>query len=404
MPEIQEVIDNIGRTHKELTDRIDKMEKEGGGALAAEAIAKVNAAITEFDKVKAHIEKTNKLEATIEDLKDEIARRQTPGGGNPKVDAHHNAFEIYMRHGKDSDQFSQVKAELTTKSDPDGGFRVPETYEKSIERVALATSSFASLVSTSTISGQTYKRDFTVSGAGYAWGSEGGTVSETDTPTLAQVKIDVEKLTAYPFITEEMIADADFNIEAWLAEEVGYAFDEGKNTASITGNGVEKPKGILSYTNVLNASWVWGKIGYTASGHATLINDHDRLITFQNSLKTKYQGNAKWLMNLNTQEALRVLKLGDGSHIWKPGMTEGAPNTLFGKPVVLDDYMPDIGANTYPIAYADFKRAYRIVNRSGIAVLRNPFAVMGKVGYYTRQRIGGGVENYEAIKLLKVAA
>lgn len=403
MPEIKEVLDGIGRNHTELVGRLEKLEKDGGGALAKEAITKVNAAITELEKVKMAEEKLVKVENALKDIEEAIARREF-SPGSPENSEHHKAFDSYVRHGFDGPKGMEVKAELNTKSDPDGGFRVPETYEKSIERVSLATSQLVGLVSDSVIAGNLYKRDFTVSGTGYAWGSEGGLVSETGTPTLAQVRIPIEKIQAYPFITEEMLTDADYNVEAWLAEEVSFALEDGKNAAFVAGNGVEKPKGILSYTNVANASWVWGKIGMTNSGHATLLNDLDRLVTFQNTLKTKYQGNAKWLMNLNTQEVVRLMKNGDGEYIWRPGLIEGAPNTLFGKPVVLDDYMPDIAANAYPIAYADFKRAYRIVRNGGVSVLRNPFAVVGKIGYYTRQRVGGGVENYEAIKLFKIAA
>jgi HK97 family phage major capsid protein len=106
----------------------------------------------------------------------------------------------------------------------------------------------------------------------------------------------------------------------------------------------------------------------------------------------------------STQETIRTMKLGTGEYIWRPGLSEGAPNTLFGKPVAIDDFMPVIASGAFPIAYGNFKRAYLILNRQGIRVLRNPYATMGKVGFYTTRRIGGGVVNYEAYKVLKIAA
>jgi HK97 family phage major capsid protein len=155
---------------------------------------------------------------------------------------------------------------------------------------------------------------------------------------------------------------------------------------------------------VANASWAYGKTGYITSGHATLINNVDRLISLQHSLKPVYRKNATWLMNDLTFETLRTLKDGDGKYIWRPGMELDAPDMLLGKPVEIDDNMPDIGGNAYPIAFGDFNRAYTIVDHtSGIRLLRDPFTVKGYVNFYVTKRLAGGISNYQAVKFLKVA-
>ena len=130
----------------------------------------------------------------------------------------------------------------------------------------------------------------------------------------------------------------------------------------------------------------------------------DALINLQHALKPVYRRNGIWLMNDTTLSVVRKLKDGDGNYIWRPGLTDGAPDMLLGKPVEVDDNMPDIGADAYPIAFADFKRAYTIVDhKAGIRLLRDPYTKKVYVKFYTTKRVAGGVSNHQAIKLLKIA-
>jgi HK97 family phage major capsid protein len=110
------------------------------------------------------------------------------------------------------------------------------------------------------------------------------------------------------------------------------------------------------------------------------------------------------MMNDATQEVVRKFKDTEGNYIWRPGLAEGQPPLLLGKPVATDDNFPDVGANAFPIAFGDYKRGYLIVDRFGIRVLRDPYTKKPYTLFYTTKRVGGGVQNYEAIKLLKVAA
>jgi HK97 family phage major capsid protein len=198
-----------------------------------------------------------------------------------------------------------------------------------------------------------------------------------------------------------------FDIESWLASEVAVEFAEEEGAAFITGNGVKKPRGILGYTPVANANYAWGSVGFVASGAAGAFvaapNGGDCLISLQHSLKSGYRNNGTFMMNDLTFEAVRKLKDSNGAYIWRPGIEAGSADTLLGKPVSVDDNMPDIAANSYSIAFGDFQRGYIITDRMGARVLRDPYTNKPFVHFYTTKRVGGGIQDFAAIKLLKFA-
>ena len=159
---------------------------------------------------------------------------------------------------------------------------------------------------------------------------------------------------------------------------------------------------------VADASYAWGKVGYTVSGVAAALNDSTHagdaaLADLVYAIKQGYRGNARFLMNRKTQAAVRKFtSLGtEKLPLWQPSLQLGQPATLMGYPITDDDNVDDIGANKFPIWFGDFKRAYLIVDRAGIRVLRDPYTNKPYVGFYTTKRVGGGIQNFEAIKALK---
>jgi HK97 family phage major capsid protein len=200
--------------------------------------------------------------------------------------------------------------------------------------------------------------------------------------------------------------DSFVNLEAWLADEVATEFAEEEGAAFINGNGVNKPRGILGYTAVANASYAWGSLGYIASGTTGLqtTDAPNQFIDTAYAIKQGYRANATWLMNRTTAGAVRKLKDGDGVLMWQPSSQLGQPATLLGFPVVDDDNMPAVADGAFPIAFGDFRRGYLVVDRAGITLLRDPYTNKPFVMFYLTKRVGGGVQNFEAIKLLKTAA
>jgi len=399
--ELKETIESIGRAFEQFKAendaRLKEIEKKGSAdPLLAEKVEKINADLTALGAMKKQLEA----------IETAVARGQYPGGGTAKdkeVIARAKAFTHLMRGNIDSVKDMEIQASASTLSDPDGGFTVPEEVDTAIDRVQGTLSAMRRLATVRAISTDTYKKLVNQGGATSGWVAEKGTRAETSTPTLKEIAINTKELYAMPAATQILLDDSRVDIGAWLAEEVGIEFNEEEGAAFISGNGVEKPKGIAAYSMVANASYAWGKVGYIAGGHASLLNNMDKLIDLQHALKTSYRNGAAWLMNDATCGVIRKFKDGDGNYIWRPGLMEDKPDTLLGKPVEYDDNVDDIGANKYPIFYANFKRAYLIIDRLGTRVLRDPYTSKPYVLFYTTKRVGGGIVMYEAIKALKIA-
>ena len=404
MKEIKALIEDLGKTFEQFKAENDARIK------AIETKGHADPLLTEkVDKINADIAQISALKKQLETLETAVAQGQFPGGGKNELDRvkaqHKDAFAKFFRKGAEGGlRDLEVQAGLSTLSDPDGGFLVPEDYEQAIDRVALTVSAMRRLATVRTIGTDTYKKLVNQGGASAGWVGEKGARAETNTPTLVEIAINAKEVYAMPAATQTLLDDSRVDIAGWLADEVSIEFSEQESDAFINGNGVEKPKGIAAYAMVANASYAWGKVGYITSGNATLINDLDKLIDLQHSLKPVYRNGAAWLMNDSTLATIRKMKDGDGNYIWVPGLKDGAPDTLLGKPVEIDDNVDDIAANKYPIFFANFKRAYLIIDRQGVRVLRDPYTTKPYVLFYTTKRVGGGIVMYEAIKALKVSA
>ncbi len=210
-----------------------------------------------------------------------------------------------------------------------------------------------------------------------------------------------------PAATSSLLDDAAVNVEQWITEEVEAAFAEQEAAAFITGNGLNKPMGFLSYSTVEDASWEWGKIGHIATGVDGALpasDPSDKLIELIYALKAGYRQNANFVMNRKTQSVLRKLKDADGNYLWQPPAAVGEKASLMGFGLVEAEHMPDIAADGTPIAFGDFERGYLVVDRIGVRVLRDPYSAKPYVLFYTTKRVGGGVQDFDAIKLLKFAA
>ena len=210
-----------------------------------------------------------------------------------------------------------------------------------------------------------------------------------------------------PAATASLLEDSAVNIDQWIAQEVDQVFAQQEGAAFVAGDGNNKPKGFLSYTTVANGSWSWGNIGYIASGAAGAFagsNPADALIDLVYAVKAGYRQNGKFVMNRRTQAAVRKFKDTTGQYLWQPPAQAGGQASLMTFPVVEAEDMPDIAANALAIAFGDFKRGYLVVDRAGVSVLRDPYSSKPYVLFYTTKRVGGGVQDFDAIKVMKFAA
>lgn len=384
---------------KEIAD----LKKGMGDVVQSEKVDRINAEIT-------------KLQTSLDEVNASIAALKVGGAGDDKPLAaerrqHATAFNQFFRKGVENGlRDLEVKAALRTDSDPDGGYVVPDQMESTIDHVLGTVSAMRSISRVMSISAGTYKKLVNQGGAVGGWVGERQARPETATPRLSELEFQAMELYANPAATQTLLDDARINIEQWLADEVSITFADMEAPAFINGDGVGKPRGLLSYDKVANASYAWGKIGYVASGVAASMTDSthngaDALIDLVYSIKQGYRQGSRFLMNRKTQAAIRKFKSKtEELYLWQPSIQVGQPATLLGYPLIDDDNMPDVGAGEYPIAFGDFQRGYLIVDRMGVRVLRDPFTNKPYVHFYTTKRVGGGVQNFEAIKLLKVAA
>jgi len=373
---------------KRINDgRIAELEKRGSAdALTEEKVSRLNQAL---DGAKAAIDRANL----------ERARPRLEGGRPDAGDEYKGAFAAYVKRGEE-------KA-LSVGSGPDGGYLVPTETDTEITRLMTALSPIRSIASVRQVSTSLYKKPVSTTGPATGWVAETASRPGTDSQIIDALNFPTAELYAMPAATAQFLDDAAVDVGQWIADEVNAAFAQQEGTAFVSGNGTNKPKGFLAETTITEASWSWGKLGYVAtgvSGDLPASNKSDVLIDLVYALKSGYRQNASFVMNRKTQAVLRKLKDDSGNYLWQPAATADGKATLMGFPLVEAEDMPDIAAGSYSIAFGDFRRGYLVVDRTGVNVLRDPYSAKPYVLFYTTKRVGGGVQNYDAIKLLKFAA
>jgi HK97 family phage major capsid protein len=290
-----------------------------------------------------------------------------------------------------------------------GGYAVPREIDQLIGSTLKAMSPIRAIANVVRTGSAGYRKLVNAGGIVSGWASETGARGETGTPSFNEIVPPGGELFANPAASQAMLDDAQFDVEGWLASEIAREFAVAEGAAFVTGNGTNKPKGFLTYTTTNEGDTVraFGSLQYVASGAAggfAASNPQDRLIDLIQSLRAPYRQGACFVMNSATLSVIRKMKTSDGAFLWQPGLSAGQPATLLGYPVVEAEDMPDIAAGSLSIAFGNFAMGYVIAERSETSILRDPFSNKPFVHFYAVKRIGGGVANSEAIKLMKFAA
>ena len=320
---------------------------------------------------------------------------------------HKSAFEAYVRQGESGALRALETKALSAGSNADGGYLVPAELEHEIGARLAVISPIRAISSVREISGNVYKKPFMTAGPATGWVGESDARAQTTSPTLDALSFPAMELYAMPAATATLLDDSAVNIDEWIASEVELTFAVQEGAAFVNGDGSNKPKGFLNYTAVANGSWTWGNLGYVASGSAGAFpasNPSDVLVDTIYALKAGYRQNGTFVMNRKTQAAIRKFKDSGGAYLWQPPAQAGGRASLMTFPLIEAEDMPDIGANSLSIAFGDFRRGYLIVDRVGVRVLRDPYSAKPYVLFYTTKRVGGGVQDFDAIKLVKFAA
>ena len=325
---------------------------------------------------------------------------------DPAVAEHKAAFDLYVRAGEAAGLKRLEAKALSAGSGPDGGYLVPDTIEREVLRRLAAISPIRAIASVRTISGGLYKRAFSTTGVSAGWIGETAARPQTNAADARRALLPGDGALRQPAATQTLLDDAVVDIEQWIASEVETAFAEQEGAAFVNGDGVNKPKGFLASDTVDDGAWAWGKLGFVATGNAgafPAVNPSDKLVDLVYALKAGYRQNA--VLRDEPQDAggdPQVQGRGRQLPLAAAGGA-GQPATLMCFPVVEAEDMPDIAANSLSIAFGDFRRGYLVVDRAGVRVLRDPYSAKPYVLFYTTKRVGGGVQDFDAIKLLKFA-
>ena len=342
---------------------------------------------------------------TMLDRKSLTAARPALASAAATEAPHQKAIGAYLRTGDDDGLRGLELEGKALAITGDGGYLLdPQTADK-ISSSLLGAASIRQIANVVHVNATSYDVLVDTTDMGAGWNDE-TSVTETSTPGVDRISIELFELSALPKASQRLLDDSAFDVEGWLAERISDKFARAEADAFINGDGSDKPTGFLTQTMVADASWSWGNLGYVVtgtSGDFDATNPADAIVDLVYSLGARYRANGTFVMNSKTAGAVRKLKDLDGRFLWSDGLSAGEPARLMGYPVLIAEDMPDISGGSYSIAFGDFRAGYTVAERPDLRVLRDPFSAKPHVLFYATKRVGGDVSDFAAIKLLKFA-
>jgi HK97 family phage major capsid protein len=377
-------------------ERLEAIEGRRADPILEEKVARIDAGLQAAQGRLERIATDSRRPALAPSA---TSRAPSPeGGGEMERKA---AWDGFLRTGASLGVEFKALSEGTPSA---GGYVAPAETERLIERRLQTASPMREIASVRTIGAGVFKKPVSTSGVAAAWAAETAARPETTAPVLDLLEFPAADLYASPAATQSLLDDAFVNLDEWLASECEDAFAAQETAAFVGGDGINKPKGFLSYAKAPAASAAWGETGYLATGVSGAFpasNPTDKLIDLIYAPEAKYRSNGRFVMNRRTVQAVRKFKDTTGNYIWSPAAQPGQTASLLGYPVTEIENVPDVAADSFAIAFGDFAKGYLIVDRAGLRVLRDPYSVKPYVLFYTTKRVGGGIQNFDAVKLLK---
>jgi len=397
VPEVSATLDDIARTFEaykaENDERVKTLEKRlPADVISVEKLARMDGAL---DQQKRRLD-----ELTLKSARPALGAAEAPV--SPVMAEHKAAFDTYMRSGETAG-LKRLEGKAVSNA-TEGAYLAPPDIETEVTRRLSLASPIRAIAAVRTVSSSTYSKPFSPTGPVANWVGETAARPETASPPLVQLSFPTAEIYATPAATQALLEDAAINVEQWIADEVEQVFAEKESAAFIAGDGVSKPTGFLAATKSTQAAWSWGKLAYLPTGVAGAFpaaNPSDILVALVYALKAGYRQNATFVMNRKVQSAIRKLKDTTGNYLWAPPAAADGRARLMNFPLVEAEDMPDLATDTFSIAFGDFKRGYLVVDRRGISILRDPYSSKPNVLFYTTKRVGGGIQDFDAIKLMK---
>jgi HK97 family phage major capsid protein len=365
------------------------------------------------DRHDKHAAEISRLEKEIDDL----VKRGRPMGvdyggvGGRFSEEQKQALDRFIRTGDGSNLEIEGKA-MSTGGGVNGGYLVPKVLADQIYSLMRESCPMRELANVVQPKSGNYIELVCSHGGGVTHAGETDQRAATTTPGFPEVTHSMgEAFVNWP-VSQRLIDDSAYDLVAFLLTEAPGAIGVAQNEAFTTGNGTNRAKGFLSYTQTAEVDGIrdFGKVQVIATGVAdnfktasATVSPADDLLAMIFALRPGHRKGAAWQMNAATLAAVSKWKNQSGDYIWKPGTAAGLPSTLFGLPVFENEHMPAVGAGATPIALGNWKKAYTIVDRT-LTVLRDPYTNKPFVNLYLNSYYGGGLRDSEAVKLLKIGA
>lgn len=286
----------------------------------------------------------------------------------------------------------EVQNALQIGTDSEGGYLVPDEFERTLVDALLEENIFRSLAKVITTSSGDRKIPVVASKGTASWIDEEGLIPESD-DSFGQVSIGAYKLATMIKVSEELLNDSVFNLESYIAKEFARRIGSKEEEAFFIGDAVGKPTGIFHSTG-------GAELGVTAASSTAIT--FDELMDLFYSLRSPYRKNATFVTNDSTVKLIRKLKDGNGQYLWQPSVQAGQPDTILNRPVKTSSYVPTAEAGAKTVAFGDFGY-YWVADRQGRSFqrLNELFAATGQVGFRATQRVDGKLILPEAIKVLQ---
>ncbi len=403
----------------------------------AQALDPTAALASAFEAFKAKYDaRHDEIEAALDDQAKAGAFAKLNGTGasdGQQVDPEYRkTFASYARRGAvDAEAVlteanahgdrAAIRAAMSEGDNSAGGYLAPVEWDREVRKAQRHLSPMRRLAQVVTTGVNGYSTLWNSEQWGSGWVGETANRPTTTSASLMPLTFPTGEIFAMPAATQRLIDDAMLNFEEWIGTELGEEFSRQEGIAFVAGDGVNKPMGFLQYlpggaasaaildesgtviTAAAPGAHPGGNLSASPSGAASELTP-DGLVDLKYGLPPPYRQNATWVMNSTTAAQVAKMKDGDKTYIWREGLTLDQPATLLGRPVEIDENMPNVAAGTYPVAFGDFSRGYLINDRIGVRILRDPYTSKPYVLFYATKRVGGGVLDPRAIRVQEVAA
>lgn len=344
--------------------------------------------INDLGKEIARLERQEALEAELNCPVNQPLTNK-PGSGRGEEPKTGRASDEYRKAMLDAfrSNFKRVSNVLQEGVDADGGYLVPEEYDRRLIDTLSEENIMRRLATIITTSGE-HKINIAATKPAASWIEEGGALTFGDA-TFSQILLDAHKLHVAIKVTEELLYDNAFNLEGYILDQFGKALANAEEDAFLNGDGTGKPLGLFAATG-----------GGTVAGTLTAAIKSDDMLDLVYALKRPYRKTASFIMNDKTLSSLRKLKDNNGAYIWQPSYQAGEPDRVLGYAVHTSAYAPEDA-----IAFGDYKY-YNIGDRGtrSFSELRELFAGNGMIGYVAKERVDGKLILPEAVQILKLKA